>query len=362
MNTSPDNFPIHKPKAPDQRSQTPFLLPKSIASKIAILSLGAAALSNASCGNVVVEQNITVNADGGTTITPDAGTPNVSCDPIPYCPEVNMKGVGPIGPNQGKDYFNASGRWQRFNPQTGKATEVCQPIQNVTCADDQTSEKDGCAPPICESAKACDPIPSRKDMDGYRTPDQANFPTSSNAANALPYILNDSVNFPVIYDNSPDCKLEGSPNEKSPQGETYYSCDVIPTCPPDKIIPYCDPLPRCKEGQSPVSCDVEPNSQRYSFQDDCTQVINNTNNFLGWYRLDANPIIGQMCQPQFDPSINETFYSIPIMNVVCLPTRECADGEIPTNTFASIPMNCNGVTWTSEQYASLSCDPIKSCK
>lgn len=294
---------------------------------------------------------------GGNVVVDQAG-PNVTvvegCDPVPECPAVHLVSFSPVQNDQ--NFFNSSGRWERVNLLTGEVIEVCNPIEKKNvCTDGENPQKDDCELPVCENVEVCDPIPSRQSKSGYRTPEKANFPTSFNGTFDLSYVYADNVNYPVIYDNTQDCKVG-----ESPMGETYYSCDVIPTCPPGKQIAYCDPLPRCQEGQSPITCGTD--AIKYSSENDCYNSLNSLQNFLNAYRLGLDPVIDKFCQSQFDPNLNETYYTVPSANIVCLPTPECKNGELPQQTTKNIPMQCGDITWTHTESYSLTCDPIPSCK
>jgi len=305
----------------------------------ALVLVGAMAVTGGCGGKVTVDGNSTIQVQGET------------CSPIADCPNPKLSAQGEY-----ENYYDLSGRWRRYDPTTGEQFKVCEPTQRDFCQEGENPQDDGCEPAVCKNIEPCDPIPSRKkDGAAYRLPDRANFPTSSTHASLLPWIYSDTTLYPVIYDNTPDC----APGEKTPDGETYYTCDQLPTC--EKTIPYCDPLPRCEEGESPVTC--EPPGGAYGVEQDCINSLNETINLFSFYGLDLSPGANNMCEPEWDSSVNETAYTLPKITMNCLPTPECKDGEQPTDSTLTTQINCEKWgSWLSSYTYAPSCDPIESCK
>lgn len=297
----------------------------------ALLPVGAAA-----CGSATVDGNV-VNG----------------CSPIPDCPPVDVS-IG--GPYHNDDYYLTADRWTRTDPNTGNITKVCDPTDRDFCEGDQTPQTDGCELPVCENAKACDPIPSRPDEKSAQIAlDQANLPVTPVGSDFLyNYVDKDPVQFPVVYDNAPDC-----PPDYPIQPNSYLTCDPIPTC--DDTFAYCRPLPRCAEGESPITCEDSQNPH-FSTQEEC---VNQAADFGPWasrYGLNFFDIASALCIPEVDPNTGEDGWALPAITVKCLPTPECAPGEIPANTTLNTVLDCNkwGKLPSSYTYAP-SCDPVKSC-
>lgn len=329
----------------DRTPSVPDFLPgisrmaNSAAARVALV----AALSSPGCGSEVTTYDIV------QTGTPTKPVP--ACSPIPDCPSPTI-GV----PNtEQPSFYDESGRWRRINPVTGEQFKVCEPVKRDFCEEGENPQDDGCELPVCENATMCDPIQSIKKGSMGRFPYLANFPRSSGDAFLINYAYNNDVDYPVIYDNVPDCE----PSE-TPKGDSYYSCDLIETC--EDTIPYCDPLPRCKEGESPISCKENIDGNQYGSQEACLEDVYRTANMLSQNALEGYQLADAGCQEEYDESIDEYFWKAPAVDVVCLPTRECEEGEIPVETTSEVDVDCGKWgSWTSYNNYAASCDPIKSC-
>ncbi len=281
---------------------------------------------------------------------------DIGCDPVPTCPRPYLSGAGAFS----EDTYLNDQRWFRVNPETNEIIVVCDPTERDFCEEGETPAEDGCSPPVCPGAQEsmCDPVPSRKEQNApYRGANLANYPTSSEHYQNLPWIQENKLDYPVIFDSAPDCEAG-----ETPEGDSYYRCDMIPTC--ESTIPYCEPLRRCEPGESPVTC--EQSYARYGNIDDCHTHANNINQITGAYYIDMSPYWdnNNICGEQYDPDLNEYFYSPPAVTVNCLPVRECANGEEPYRTSITVNVDCGQWgSWTtvSGDYAP-SCDPIKSCE
>lgn len=326
-----------------------------ISAKVALL---LSALAASSCGgNVTVGDNML--GDYPDAQAPDAQAPDAehACSPVPNCPAVPVSIYNPQQPDE--DYYFETDRWYRINPETKDVTIVCEPVHKEECAPGQTPQKDNCTIPICKDAKTCDPVPSAKSKDQpWRMPYVANLPINSDSSFYNPFEFENHQRYPIIFDNTPDC----APGE-TPATESYYTCDIIPTC--EKTIPYCDPLPRCNPGQSPISCEESPKMQRFSYKDDCTENYNNLINWLAMQGVNPDPITlnADLCEKKHDDSINEDYYQMPLISVNCRHIPECADGEVPVKKAAEIYYDCGKWYQGSQTFDyAPSCDPIKSCK
>ncbi len=322
-----------------------------ISAKVTVL---LSTLAAASCGGKVeVDENIII------IDTPDAQTPDApeACNPIPNCPAVPVSIYDPQQTDP--DYYFESDRWYRINPETQEVTIVCEPVHKQECSPGQNPHEDNCTIPVCKDAKTCDPIPSAKSKDQpWRMPYSANLPTDSSFSFYNPFEFENRQRYPIIFDKTPDC----APGE-SPAAESYYTCDLIPTC--KETIPYCDPLPRCNPGQSPISCEENANMERFSNKNDCDKQYNNVINWLGWQGVNSDPltIYAELCEKKHDGSINEDYYQMPLITVNCRHIPECSDGEVPVEKPLDLYLQCG--KWytgtTTFDYAP-SCDPIRSCK
>jgi len=296
--------------------------------------------------------SVNVDASPGSTVE--------GCSPMPDCPNF------PPYPNATESLYDSSGRWRRIDPTTHKEFMVCDPTVRNFCADGQTPEADGCSLPVCENAKTCDPIPSSPSHDVWRSPDHANFPTSTDQYFniGLNYVYENETLYPTIYDNVPVCQ----PDE-SPAGETYYSCDVIPTCPEEKLLKYCDPLPRCADGQQSIKVEDQTN---FAFGDlsQCLDYMN-TAEFITETRGSVS-IFGKQNETSLsvtacagEVSNGTTLYRPPRVEVVCIPTRECLPGEVTASTHHFLVQHIDAGKWGSWTSTSggyeLTCDPIPTC-
>lgn len=275
----------------------------------------------------------------------------LGCDPVPDCPDI----PSPINPKA--NFYLDSKRWARIDPESGEVKKVCEPVERDFCSEGQDPEIDKCSLPVCEGAVACDPIPSRAKNGGYRWPERANYPTSSEQAYSIIYVEHDETRHPIIYDSAPDCE----PGE-SPIGESYYSCDIIPTCPEEEQIAYCEPLRRCEPGESPIVCEEKDRSVIFEDEQTCKDFMNDVGAFFWRYSLDVSPVMDAACISEMTPHGFEA-YRPPVMTIQCLPTPECENGEIAQTITRSIPIDCGRWgSWVSEYSYGLSCDPIKSCR
>ena len=181
-------------------------------------------------------------------------------------------------------------------------------------------------------------------------PYSANLPTDSSFSFYNPFEFENRQRYPIIFDKTPDC----APGE-SPAAESYYTCDLIPTC--KETIPYCDPLPRCNPGQSPISCEENANMERFSNKNDCDKQYNNVINWLGWQGVNSDPltIYAELCEKKHDGSINEDYYQMPLITVNCRHIPECSDGEVPVEKPLDLYLQCG--KWYTEQRPSTTPPP-----
>lgn len=279
------------------------------------------------------------------------------CSNVPVCPDPKVSlYAGPHEPNE--NFYTWDRRWFRVDPSTNEIIKVCEPVNPDFCEEGENPEDDGCDAPVCDGVQEamCDPIPSRVPDGPTRRPDQANFPTKHIRSDIIKYIREDTVGYPVIFDNVPDCGPNGEPKE----GETYYSCDLIPTC--EKTIDYCDPLPRCKEGQSPIVCTDVPKAE-YPSEETCYDNLYESLYGVGHYGIDTGMWFSDLtCFPRTDENTGKTVYPLPTVEVVCRVEPECEEGEMPHIITRETPLDCG--KWgfhTSITKRSGSCDPIKSC-
>ncbi len=335
--------------APEQTSsrEARILLPTSRAaySTVSRAALLAALVTagTTGCGSEVTTYDIV-----------QAGTPTEpvpACSPIPDCP---IPTIG-VPDTEEPSFYDQSGRWRRIDPVTGEQFKVCEPVKRDFCEEGENPQDDGCEPPVCENATMCDPIQSAEKGSAGRYPYLANFPRSSVDAFLINYAYNNDVDYPTIYDITPDCE----PGE-TPEGDSYYSCDLIETC--EDTIPYCDPLPRCKEGESPISCEENVGGYSYYDKEVCLEDLYKTVDMLYQNGLEGYQLADAGCQEEYDESIDEFVWRAPLVNVACLPTRECEEGEIPVVTTSTVDVDCGKWgSWVSYSDYTASCDPIKSC-
>ncbi|MBD3330851.1 hypothetical protein GF354_04975 [Candidatus Peregrinibacteria bacterium] len=289
------------------------------------------------------------------------------CSVVAACPEPGLPSW-----YSDNNYYLDQDRWVRINPVTSEAIKVCEPIKGIVCRDGETPDVDDCMKP-CEGVEAavCDPVPSRQDpMEPYNFLNQANVPTSSLDWGSWIDPQENRIDYPVVYDNPPDCE-EGQNNE----GETYLVCDEVSTCPEDQQIDYCRPQARCEEGQSPISCSsVEGYA---ATEETCQRITDQTIRMLNYYQLLSDytdeelvdSLHNFVCDPQTgDP---EAVHQIPEVKIDCLPTPECEGDQRPEYITREIQLRCeyttsDGVTHTWERDTqndwSSTCDPIKSCE
>jgi hypothetical protein len=267
----------------------------------------------------------------------------LGCSPVPDCPTFNIPGESNL-------YYHR-GLFMRENSATGDLYQVCAPNERNLCEDGQTPANDGCELPVCDNAKACDPVPSRKENEFVINLDRANIPTST-----LEVLYGhrhfDTPSYPVIYDNVPDC----APGQSS-EGSSHFSCDPIPTC--EKTFDVCRDLPRCQPGESPITCTEMPGE--FLSEQQCLDYLVRSYGHLGQHYLTVYQV-KEMCTPEFDPVINQNVYRPPIMEVKCLPVPECQPGERPVSRTLNINFDCGKWgSWISNDTYAPSCDPIKSC-
>jgi len=307
---------------------------------VGLLGAGAGAVGAAGCSSVNVEGSPASTTEG--------------CSPVPDCPDIHVNIFGSTDDKY--NFYNETGRWERIDPTTGEIHKVCEPTHRNFCVEGQTPQADGCEPPVCENVQACDPIPTRKSWnDGYIYLDRGNFPVNPVPSTYIWLSESDPITFPVIFDNVPDCL----PGEKPVDGDSYYTCDAIPTC--AKTIPYCRELPRCAPNQSPVLC--EENGENFTYHDDCTARMEDYGYFFSKYQLDLNGQTESLCKYEFNPAVNENVYHAPGMTVQCIPTPECQAGEEPQDSTLNTTVDCGKWgTFQSSFSIAASCDPIKSCK
>jgi hypothetical protein len=281
------------------------------------------------------------------------------CSPVPNCPAVELNAQGP------GNFYASSHRDRRVNPETHEIIRVCEPAVRDFCTGDRTPAQDHCELPVCANAVACDPIPSRSsNTESYRDIDVANFPINNdNVGSQWDYLdsamFYDIYNFPVIFDNTPDCKL--GQGEKPVEGASYLTCDPLPTC--DSTIAYCDPTPRCKPGESPIFC--TGNGLKFGPEQEyfCQEALAQTDYIFSMSGIDVTPLYETACLPETDPDSGLIFYTIPSITKTCLPIPECQTGEVPYNTNIVVPVVCGQLNWISDSGPyTASCDRIKSCK
>jgi hypothetical protein len=322
--------------------------------KVVALLAALAGISNVSCGG-----KVEVNEEIIVVEAPDAQAPDaqVVCDPIPNCPAVPVSIYNSNPPDE--NFYFETDRWYRINPETKEVIVVCEPIHKQECQEGQDPQKDKCSIPVCKDAKTCDPIPSMAGKNQpWRMPYQANLPSNSDFSHYNPFEFDDAGRYPMIFDNVSDC-----PNGVFPESETYYTCDILPTC--EKTIPYCDPIPRCQPGQSPISCEDSPTMQRYSYKGTCQEDYNNIVSWLARQGINPDPITlnADLCEEKYDSANNEKYYQMPLITIDCRNISECTDGEVPVKKSVDINLHCGKWYTGTETYDySLSCDPIKSCK
>lgn len=324
---STKNMPskLGKPAVPEAIGMRPGLL----------VILTSTALAVAACGRTEIYAPKTVNQEDTPTL----------CSQTPRCPDVDLAWL--------PDYYNTSpARVTRIHPNDMSAHAVCDVAAPDYCLAGEDSIIDDCEPPICPDAVACDPLPTLPN-NVFRYPKNANTPTNHIGGYTIPD--NDRRNNPPLFDTAPDCQ-EGF----TPDGESYFICDPIPTCPKDEQFKdICDPLPRCAEGQSPIQCNIEAEYYRFSDSVDCELRRKMTEDQLQFYFGLRG--LGVDCEPLYFDDIRERGFAFPGINVVCLPTPECRPGEIPNGrTNTTVTMECNGVTWQATNLGP-SCDPIPSC-
>lgn len=328
----------------EQRSSALKPAVSRVRNRIAAGTLMVLASLSSACGKVTTEENIIIEVNE-----------DIGCTPVPECPEPKISIFG--GPKEASEkFYIQSQRWFRINPETEEIIKVCDPTPRDYCEEGENPQEDGCDPPLCEGVQEamCDPVPSLSPNGPYRFPSQANYPTGPISQSTRIYIYNNLTDNPIIFDNVSDCGPDESPN-----GETYYSCDVIPTC--EETIPYCDPLPRCKAGQSPIACTEEP-GQKFSSEEQCTEFLYGEVQSMSHDFSTSSWFSDLECKMVYDESINENVYKLPNIEVVCKVTPECQEGEIPEKTTRTVPIDCGewGSFSSVDEYAA-TCDPIKSC-
>ena len=318
---------------------------------------GMALLASAGCGDVVVEK------EGG------------NCSPIPDCP----RDYDPF-----EDYLESQ-RETRRDPKTGQITQICistsptviceedeVDIYCVTeplplCKEDEDRENKNCKIPACEDATSCDPVPSRKTGEPKTFPDRSGLPTRTDNDDVLKYSEDDFANqifYNAIFDNVADCE-EGV----APDGYIYMPCDQIKTCDDDTQIKSCRTLPRCEENEPPVSCEkrTETNwAEIPNHEELCFKVMETTEDLLFLYGLGLRNInkkahagLSDITLAACSPGNN---YIPPIIEIKCLPTPECQEGEKPQEVSRTHIIDCGefgSVTNTFDKAAS--CDPIPDC-
>ncbi len=317
------------------------------------------------------------------TASSETQVAKLPCNPIPYCPEVKLNSGSLFSQN----YYLQSGRWFRVNPLTHKIHKVCEPVKGTPCdeAKGQTPQKDGCDLPVCDDATMCDPIPSSKVDPMYEGPafmrDFANFPKTVYGQSNMPnngfyssYWFGssifdgtpDPISYPMIFDNVPDCKV----GEKPKEGESYYTCDVIPTCAP--TIPYCEPLPRCEPSQSAISI-ISQGSEGGTpavSSETCAQDLNSSlTSLTSHYHVDVALALEKLCGPDGPYPKNHAFTVTAEMH--CLPIPECKPGEKPVKSSTPLPITIDlgtlgmvaSTTGPNTIFGGYipSCEPIPSC-
>lgn len=315
------------------------------------------------------------------TSSTDAGKPALPCDPIPYCPDPKLG----LTPYPTSNFYLETNRWFRVDPATEQIHKVCEPVKMPTCDEtkDETPQKNGCDLPRCPDAKACDPIPSVQSNPfvagggPYFARDFAHYPTNlyaqSNWSNqgdlSMFWNPQNPIVFPMIFDNVPDCK----PGEKPKEGESYYTCDILPTC--AQTIPYCDPLPRCAPGQAAMSFipgDKENDAGLDIPVETCIANLQSRLQFIASpYHVDILPALEKLCGPGGLNQKNNVFVIEAKMN--CLPIPECKPGEKPVYNKEGFPLTLDlgtlGVVASAtsldqyeyDKYGTPSCEPIPSC-
>ena len=340
-------------------------------------------------GGRLSQQNSSSSQDSGLqdsgsqkndTPSIDAGKPALPCSPTPYCPDPKLG----LTPFDTYNYYLQSGRWFRVDPTTHQVHKVCEPVKMPVCDETkgETPEQNGCDLPRCADAKTCDPIPSSKVDPMYVGPafmrNFANYPQAlyaqsnfldqnyAGSGNSMFDGSLDALNFPMIFDNVPDCK----PGEKPKEGESYYTCDIIPTC--AQAIPYCEPLPRCAPGQAAMSF-IPGGTENGAPEITVDNCINTVKSRLGFltspYHIDPTPAIEKLCGPSGLNPKNHVF--VVQAQVNCLPVRECNPGEIPVDTKTPLPITLNlgalgtvaSTTGPNYEFGGNipSCEPIPSC-
>lgn len=321
---------------------------KSRANIFALLAGAVMAFAPAACGRSPTDD------DNPTKVIIIKGkTEPALCSAVASCPE--FKPTWPPSQNPHYNEYLFSGRWVRHNPETGEEYKVCEPLERDFCEGDEMPQENMCEPPLCPDVQPCDPIPSRgSENEPVRRPQQAGFPTNSQHP-YIDHIYGNPDAFPIIFDDIPDCTPERA--ELLKQGASYYHCDLLPTC--EEKIPYCEPLPRCEDLQSPLSCSTDGS---YLFGDlaSCRDYMDRVRNLIRHWGVDIGPVLDRACQPSGDGTDG---YRPPIIDVVCLPTPECKPGERPGLTPRAGVVDCEGLgMWTSTDPFAPSCDPIPSCK
>lgn len=346
----------------------------------------AGAGDNRHDGKILDRADSSSGTDGtrSSDTAPSQDTVNkLPCNPIPYCPEVKLNSAALFSQN----YYLQVGRWFRVNPLTHKIHKVCEPVKGTPCDEKkgETPQKDGCDLPVCDDATTCDPIPSSKVDPMYEGPaflrDFAHFPKTIYGQSNMPndgfsssYWFGssifdgtpDPIKYPMIFDNVPDCK----PGQKPKEGESYYTCDIIPTC--DATIPYCEPLPRCEPSQSALSIisqGFESGAPAVS-SETCAQNLASSLTWLtSHYHVDVALALEKLCGPDGPYPKNHAFTVTAEMH--CLPISACKPGEKPVKSSTPLPITIDlgalgtvaSTTGPNTIFGGLvpSCEPIPSC-
>jgi len=240
------------------------------------------------------------------------------CDPIPDCPVAITRLTD-------ENVYTREDRWFRVNPETGDTVVVCNPDRS----EDEL--------PPCDDAILCDPLPSRANYESPRIGfEKAPYPDNSLAMfQENPYSSED-----LVFDQTPDC-IEGETAEDIGD-HTLLLCDLIPTCDPAETFSIpCTDIPQCELEQSPISCSDLPASWETRSLSECRNYIRHTKNRM--YRLGINVdtlfVDHEYCTIGSDGELTNL---PPIINLECLPLRECAPEENPEARERQIayPLDC----------------------
>lgn len=281
-------------------------------------------------------------SSGKDAIGADAQRAKLPCSPIPYCPNPKMSPATPWLDN----LYLAQNRWFRVHPQTKEIRKICEPIKHPTCdaAKGEAPGKNNCDLPICDDATMCDPIPSRKSaQEPYFHRDFAPYPNTQYISSGFASFFSQSpypnsmnpYTQPFVFDNVPDC----GPGE-SPAGESYMSCDLIPTCGetyatsdfPKNVFYPSEDLPRCEPGEPVATFGKFEEMSLYDKSKDCEKAYYDTFRWISSsYRVSPWKAIVAFCDPVDNLAAQKKPTLLPTkLTINCLPIPACGSKEVPT--------------------------------